>query len=436
MDGDDASVAGGGAADHGRRPPRGRGVRAGRILGAVAVVTVWVLALGWSIGLLGAMGVAAADHFDAAVVRFDERMAASEIAFEAMEAEVVEAELALERSDGRVHDPQTRERLDAAHADAGREIDRLEDALADQVVGVESARPLPPAWLWPHLWHGAARDVDTLEPPSNADFQAEVSGAAGGRERGRPIDGRVGGRARRGARGGARRPGRSGLDDGSRGARRPDDGRVRRRDADRDLRRRRRARGVPRRRRPARLPPDGRRDRGALGVRRQRLPAMAGRDRAPQRPGLRRGIPRDGDRRVRRHRRNGSRPNCRPATTCCSRRACPRRGSSSTSDSSWSRRCPISRVRSPEGSVPVDGVHPARDVGPLVDTESDAAAGDRLAAPARRGRRCVARRRRGAGPRGSRAPRAAAAARASATRCRWAEGRCRASGVRRGPGRR
>ena len=172
MDGGDASVAAGGAADHRRRPPRARG-RAGRILGAVAAGAVWVLALGWSIGLLGAMGIAAADRFDAAVARFDERMAASEIAFGAMEAEVVEAELALERSDGRVHDPETRARLDAAHADAGREIDRLEDALAGQVVGVESARPLLPAWLWPHLWHGAAHEVDTLEPPSNADFKAE-----------------------------------------------------------------------------------------------------------------------------------------------------------------------------------------------------------------------------------------------------------------------
>jgi len=172
MDGGDAWVAGGSADDHGRRPPRGRGVRAGRILGAVAAGAVWVLALGWSIGLLGAMGVAAADDFDAAVVRFDERTAASEIALEAMEAEVVEAELALERSDGRVHDPQTRARLDAAHADAGREIDRLEDALAGHVVAVESARPLAPAWLWPQLWHDAAHDVDALEPPTNADFQA------------------------------------------------------------------------------------------------------------------------------------------------------------------------------------------------------------------------------------------------------------------------
>ena len=186
MDGGDTSVADGGAADHGRRPPRGRGRRAGRILGAVAAGAGWVLALGWSIGLLGAMGVAAAGRFDAAVARFDERMAASEIAFEAMEAEIVEAELALERSDGRVHDPEARARLHAAHADAGREIDRLEDALAGQVVVVESAPPLLPAWLSPHLWHGAARDVDTLDPPSNADFQgesAELMMAAGAVDR-------------------------------------------------------------------------------------------------------------------------------------------------------------------------------------------------------------------------------------------------------------
>ena len=36
-----------------------------------------------------------------------------------------------------------------------------------------SARPLLPAWLWPHLWHRAADDVDALDLPSNADFQAE-----------------------------------------------------------------------------------------------------------------------------------------------------------------------------------------------------------------------------------------------------------------------
>jgi hypothetical protein len=86
---------------------------------------------------------------------------------------VLEAELALERSDGRVQDSATWARLDAAHANAGREIERLQDTLAGQVAGVGSARPLLPAWLWPHLWHLAADDVDALEPPSNADFQAE-----------------------------------------------------------------------------------------------------------------------------------------------------------------------------------------------------------------------------------------------------------------------
>ena len=301
MDGGDASVAGGGAADHGRRPPRGAVPRAGRILGAVAAGAVWVLALGWSIGLLGAMGVGAADHFDAAVARFDERMAASEIAFEAMEAEVVEAELALERSDGRVHDPETRARLDAAHADAGREIDRLEDALAGQVVGVESARPLLPAWLWPHLWHGAAHEVDTLEPPSNADFQAESAElmmAAGAVDRSM-AEWEVVHADELAAALAARIEADSTMGRGVPDGRTTDGFDAVR--ADRDCRRRRRARGVPRRRRPARLPPDGRRDRGAVGVRRQRVPAMAGRGRAPQRPRLRRGVPRDGDRRVRRH---------------------------------------------------------------------------------------------------------------------------------------
>ena len=211
-------------------------VRAGRILGAVAAGAVWVLALGWSIGLLGAMGVAAADRFDAAVARFDERLAASELAFDAMEAEVVEAELALERSDGRVQDPQTRARLDAAHADAGREIDRLEDALAGQVVGrrVRAAAPSRVALAAPLASGGARR----RRPRAAVErgLPGGVRGAADGRGGGRPLDGRVGGRARRRARGGARRADRSGLDDGPRGARRPDDGRVRRRGADRDRR--------------------------------------------------------------------------------------------------------------------------------------------------------------------------------------------------------
>ncbi len=173
MDDDDRSVAGVDSADRGRRPSRRRRRRAGALIAAVAAGVALVLALAWSITLLGAMGTVAVDRFEAAVERFDERRGTSELAFATMEAEVLEAELALDRSDGRVQDSQTRTRLDAAHAGAGREIERLQDTLAGQVAGVDSARPLLPAWLWPHLWHRAAESVDALEPPSNADFQAE-----------------------------------------------------------------------------------------------------------------------------------------------------------------------------------------------------------------------------------------------------------------------
>ena len=173
MDDGDRSAAGVDSADEGRRPSRRGARRAGLIIAAVAAGVAWVLVLAWSITLLGALGTVAADRFEAAVDRFDERRATSELAFATMEAEVLEAELALERSDDRVQDSQSWARLDAAHANAGREIERLQDALAGQVAGVGSARPLLPAWLWPHLWHRAADDVDALELPSNADFQAE-----------------------------------------------------------------------------------------------------------------------------------------------------------------------------------------------------------------------------------------------------------------------
>ena len=135
MDDGDRSAAGVDSADDGRRASRRGARRAGLIIAAVAAGVAWVLVLAWSITLLGALGTVAADRFEAAVDRFDERRATSELAFATMEAEVLEAELALERSDDRVQDSQTWARLDAAHASAGREIERLQDTLAGQVAG-------------------------------------------------------------------------------------------------------------------------------------------------------------------------------------------------------------------------------------------------------------------------------------------------------------